>query len=79
MKPYVLMCKRTGNILEGFRVNLMGADESQYILQDKWSVALVEIHGWIVRSDLPESGFGGFYIFMNAEWVDENFQVLGEL
>ena len=79
MIPFVLMCMRTGNLLVGYRVNLMGDDHSQYILKDGWTVALLEVHGWVVHSGLKDSGFGGFWIYMNAKWVDENFEILGAL
>jgi hypothetical protein len=66
---YVLMCKRTANLLVGHRVGFIdnGFTPPEFYV--------VTHDGWIVNS----LSAGPFLFYMNREWVEENFEVLGEL
>lgn len=74
MTAYVLMCKRTANLLVGYRITFMDNFPSEMI-GGLYSLTDLRHDGWIVNTPVA----GGFSIFMNVKWVENNFEVLGEI
>lgn len=78
IKSFALLSKRTAVILEGFRIMLIDKDLFAEI-PDYQVFAIGTFDGWIVTCPLPESGFNGARVFMNREWVEKEFILLGEI
>ena len=72
----VLLCKRTGNLLLGYRVSLF---DKGIRYDSEWghrvSLDVYEHDGWIVSNE----SVSPFKWFMNREWVDKEFIDLGSL
>ena len=78
IKSFALLSKRTAVILEGLRVLLI--DKDLFAEIPEYQVfAIGTFDGWVMTCPLPESGFGGARIFMNREWVEKEFFLLGEI
>ena len=74
----VLLCKKTANLVEGWRISFYDNLnlKMEYKASNYTVSAVAQNHdGWIVSN--PE--FGGFAVFMNNEWVEERFEDLGFL
>lgn len=78
MKPHVLLCKRTGNLVCGYRICFV--DDCTFLSDREtpfkdYSIILAKPDGWLIEH--PETG--PFKYYMNGEWVESNFENLGEL
>lgn len=84
IKSYLLLSKKTGNVMEGFRVNFVDAKrwDNETPSPKGYKVVLMidnEFDGWIVRNPEADSGMGGFSIFLPRDWADEELENLGEI
>ena len=76
IKSFVLMCRRTGNMVEGWRIALIDYRSKDWSLD----IGLTVIDndnpdGWILYH--PQNS--EFKLFFNRKWVDKEFENLGEL
>lgn len=79
MKIFVLMNRRTGELMEGCRVALLDqawADDIQPSGASALEIITVQHDGWVIRG--PEE-LDGFTLFFNHEGTEEMFENLGEL
>lgn len=79
MKPFVLMNRRTGDLMVGCRVCFMDQIEELtdikggIDLKTVWQVGLIEHHGWVIDTGGQVNAF-----FLNR-YGEKFFEVLGEL
>lgn len=70
MTTHVLLCKRTANLLLGWRISFMDYEKTIF-REDMFAF----FHGWILEH--PDAGPVKW--FLSKKWVDEYFEMLGEL
>lgn len=75
MKTFILMCKNTGKLVEGYRVCFFDKTDTRPILNDKYRIAVLKCDGWL----LGNPAVGPLFWFFNEPGVAENFENLGEL
>ena len=79
MKSYVLMGKKTGALMVGYRVTFLDhpANISICAMGDRgksWVSGLMEHQGWVVEGTVLECNY-----FFNLKFADEYIEILGEL
>jgi hypothetical protein len=77
MKAHVLMSRETGDLFEGHRVCLID-DAIELEGAKGWATILAgpDARGWVVYHP---TAWGPFWIFFNAQGVEELFEDLGAL
>lgn len=77
MKQFVLMNKKTGNLLIGIRVCFLDQDwcDDLPVANQSWQIGVMQHDGWIV--ELPPE-VSQFRVFFNQE-LENMVEVLGEL
>jgi hypothetical protein len=84
MKSFVLMCKRTGYLFVGFRVNLVDREDDSVSSEIGGQTYVVNLRcvndcdGWIMEGP-PEVSPQGMKWFFNREGAEGFFENLGEL
>lgn len=84
IKSYVLMSKKSAQIMEGYRVYFTDAkrftDETPSPPGFKIFCMLDDdFDGWLMKNPMPEAGMNNLAIFFPRDWIAENFEVLSEL
>lgn len=78
MKARVLMNKKTGHLMEAYRVCFIDQDWKDDLVQNDviWTIGVLRHDGWVVKvpADVCPAP-----LFFNADGVTEMFEDLGEL
>lgn len=74
MISYVLLNKKTGELLEGLRITFMDKDHIRQTFSEKstWRICVVAHDGWVIRGLVP------VWYFFNRR-IKNTFIDLGEL
>lgn len=76
MTTYILLHKRTSEILEGTRISFMD-NETEYNItnDDTYKISMISCDGWLVRN--PQITMFSWYL--TNKCVEDDFEILGTI